>query len=318
MVTYGDVFAVGFAPDGRVLTGSGDQTARVWRASDGATLHILEEHESSVKCIAASPDNATVATGCCEIMGSDQAVRLWRLADGALLRTCVGPAACMGCGCLCLAFTPDSRYVVSGYQSSKMRVWRADDGKKVREWEVRCGDAARGGGARRGLERTQRGPRRQPAPKVHGEPLPRAGGAGQEARRGGRARARGLRGRGRRVPRTEAPTEARKEAPARGGGRDAGLGQGLRLAVASARRFRGSGGTAGRPRRPGRPDDRPAARATGDGVSRSRGTGGLVSEPAVHRQGGAALARLGDGRLRGPALLLSRASRRAVGHDLRL
>ena len=37
----------------------------------------------------------------------------------------------MGCGCLCLAFTPDSRYVVSGYQSSKMRVWRADDGKKA-------------------------------------------------------------------------------------------------------------------------------------------------------------------------------------------
>ena len=53
----GSVSSVAFSPDGKqVVSGSGDQTVRLWDAATGALLQTLEGHTSSVNSVAFSPD----------------------------------------------------------------------------------------------------------------------------------------------------------------------------------------------------------------------------------------------------------------------
>jgi WD40 repeat protein len=70
----GQVNKAAFSPDGRrVVTGSQDETARVWEAATGKPLSIPLRHDGPVAPVAFSPDGRTVLTG------SWQGARLWRL-----------------------------------------------------------------------------------------------------------------------------------------------------------------------------------------------------------------------------------------------
>jgi WD40 repeat protein len=53
----GSVSSVAFSPDGKqVVSGSDDETVRLWDAATGAPLQTLEGHSSSVSSVAFSPD----------------------------------------------------------------------------------------------------------------------------------------------------------------------------------------------------------------------------------------------------------------------
>jgi WD40 repeat protein len=55
--------AVAFSPDGsKVLTGSDDNTARLWSAADGSPIGQPLKHEGSVFAVAFSPDGSKVMT----------------------------------------------------------------------------------------------------------------------------------------------------------------------------------------------------------------------------------------------------------------
>ena len=82
----GPVSAVAFAPDGkRVLTGSYDNTARLWDAATGAAVATLEGHSGYVLAVAFSPDGKRVLTG-----SDDNTARLWDAATGAVVATLEG------------------------------------------------------------------------------------------------------------------------------------------------------------------------------------------------------------------------------------
>ena len=52
-----------FSPDGtRVVTASGDKTARVWNAATGKAIAVVSGHDSPVNSAAFSPDGARVVT----------------------------------------------------------------------------------------------------------------------------------------------------------------------------------------------------------------------------------------------------------------
>ena len=63
----GAVNAVAISPDNRwVVTGSGDNTARLWDLSakdPAANPVVLRGHEGAVTAVAISPDNRWVVTG---------------------------------------------------------------------------------------------------------------------------------------------------------------------------------------------------------------------------------------------------------------
>src|SRR5262249_45954435 len=75
------VTSVMFSPDGmRILTGSWDQTAKVWDAQTGTLLVDFRAHTSPVTSVSFSPDGTRILTG-----GADQMAKVWDARTGTLL-----------------------------------------------------------------------------------------------------------------------------------------------------------------------------------------------------------------------------------------
>ncbi|MCC7430750.1 fibronectin type III domain-containing protein, partial [bacterium] len=75
------VRSVSFSPDGsKVVSGSGDNTVKVWNASDGALLWT--GNHDQVWSVSFSPDGSKVASG-----SYYNTVKVWNASDGALLWT---------------------------------------------------------------------------------------------------------------------------------------------------------------------------------------------------------------------------------------
>ncbi|KAL9099754.1 MAG: hypothetical protein Q9163_004785 [Psora crenata] len=68
------ILSVAFSPasSSKLVTGSGDSTARLWDVDTGTPKHILKGHTSWVLVVSWSPDDSTIATG-----SMDNTVRLW-------------------------------------------------------------------------------------------------------------------------------------------------------------------------------------------------------------------------------------------------
>ena len=64
-----------FSPDGqRIVTASGDKTARVWNASSGQLLATLQGHTNAVQSAVFSPDGQRIVTA-----SEDKTARVFRL-----------------------------------------------------------------------------------------------------------------------------------------------------------------------------------------------------------------------------------------------
>ena len=72
-------------PTAPVLTGSDDNTARLWDAATGKAVATLEGHTDAVTVLAFSPDGARVVTG-----SDDNTARLWDAATGKMVAALEG------------------------------------------------------------------------------------------------------------------------------------------------------------------------------------------------------------------------------------
>jgi len=122
-----EVTCIDFSPDGsRIMTGSGDNTARLWAATgSGDTLKTLQ-HDASVNCIRFSPDGSRVVTG-----GIDKIGRVWDLETGALLLKLEGHIEEITSA----DYSPDGTRIVTGSVDFTARIWDADTGQQVAVFE---------------------------------------------------------------------------------------------------------------------------------------------------------------------------------------
>jgi WD40 repeat protein len=114
------VLCVAVSPDGTsIVSGSVDNTVRVWDASTGAVLRTLEGHTNSVTSVAFSPDGTRIVSGSC-----GKTVRVWDASTGAVLRTLEGHTDLA----ISVVFSPDGTRIVSGSSDKTVRVWDASTG----------------------------------------------------------------------------------------------------------------------------------------------------------------------------------------------
>ena len=99
-----------------VVTGSPDQTVRVWNTANGQAIRNLEGQQGPVRGVAVSPDDRLAAAA-----GDAGIVRLWNLADGAPLPPLLGHAGAIAD----VAFNPDASQIATADADGMVRVWRA-------------------------------------------------------------------------------------------------------------------------------------------------------------------------------------------------
>ena len=133
------VEAVAFLPAGRrALSGSGDQTLRLWDLETGETLRTLQGHSSSVYAVAVLADGRRALSG-----SDDTTLRLWNFKTGATLRTLEGHTD----GVSAVAVLADGSRALSGSDDHTLRLWDLETGARLAEFTadaaISCGALAR-------------------------------------------------------------------------------------------------------------------------------------------------------------------------------
>eukprot|EP00035_Acanthoeca_spectabilis_P017136 m.357590 g.357590 ORF g.357590 m.357590 type:complete len:336 (-) comp16616_c1_seq4:1730-2737(-) len=105
------VYALAVGKEGKVYSGSCDNTVKVWSGSTGALLQTLQGHTNSVRALAIGHDG-NVYSG-----SYDCTVKVWSGHDGALVRTLVGHRSTV------YSLAVDSLHLYSGSSDDTIRVW---------------------------------------------------------------------------------------------------------------------------------------------------------------------------------------------------
>lgn len=107
-----------FSPKGeRLVSGSGDGTARLWDPRTGECQQVLQGHTADVFGVAFSPNGEKVATA-----SFDQTGRIWNVRDGTCDATLKGHEK----GIRCLAWSPDGKTLATGSPDRTVRLWDLD------------------------------------------------------------------------------------------------------------------------------------------------------------------------------------------------
>jgi hypothetical protein len=121
------VMSVALSSDGkRLLTGSGDKTARLWDVDSGKTVHTFQGHTDPVFSVALSSDGMRVLTG-----SDDRTARLWDVESGNTLQIFLGHTHWVRS----VALSSDGKRVLTGSDDQTARLWDVESGKTLQTFK---------------------------------------------------------------------------------------------------------------------------------------------------------------------------------------
>ena len=94
-----------------IVSGSDDNTLKVWSSSNGRCLRTLQGHSGGVWCSQLSPDNIVISGS------TDRSLKVWNALNGECMHTLTGHTSTVRCMAL------NGRTVVSGSRDATLRVW---------------------------------------------------------------------------------------------------------------------------------------------------------------------------------------------------
>ena len=118
-----EVSSVRFSPDGkRIVSGSFDNTVKVWDAASGQETLTLKGHIGRVDSVSFSPDGTRIVSG-----SIDKTVKVWDAASGQETLTLQGHTGRV----YSVSFSPDGTRIVSGGDGydQMVKVWDASSGR---------------------------------------------------------------------------------------------------------------------------------------------------------------------------------------------
>lgn len=99
-----------------IVSGSDDNTLKVWCSTTGRCLRTLNGHTGGVWSSQLSPENIVISGS------TDRTLRVWNALDGCCLHVLYGHTSTVRCMAL------NGRYVVSGSRDATLRVWDIETG----------------------------------------------------------------------------------------------------------------------------------------------------------------------------------------------
>ncbi|MFM6619085.1 MAG: WD40 repeat domain-containing protein [Dolichospermum sp.] len=109
------VITIAVTPDGKtVISGSDDQTIKIWDLGTGTEKFTFEGHTYSVRAIALTPDGKTVISG-----SDDNTIKIWDLTTGNEIATFTGESPILSC-----AVASDGVTIVAGEASGRLHFLR--------------------------------------------------------------------------------------------------------------------------------------------------------------------------------------------------
>lgn len=113
-----------FSPNGdQIITGSWDNSARIWDAQSGKALLKLENgHDSYINSVRYSPDGTKVLTA-----SDDGTAKLWDAATGKVLVVYQGHSGRVRQA----VFSPDGKRIATASSDRTVRIWDTETGKPI-------------------------------------------------------------------------------------------------------------------------------------------------------------------------------------------
>ncbi|MHC4560307.1 MAG: protein kinase domain-containing protein, partial [Planctomycetota bacterium] len=119
------VWSVAISPDGRyIVSGSWDETIKIWDAATGHELRTIKGHNGSVNSVAFSPDGRRIISG----GGGDSQIKVWDAKTGSELLSVEDEHEE---GITAVAFSPDGKQFISGGYGNKVKLWDSTTGSEL-------------------------------------------------------------------------------------------------------------------------------------------------------------------------------------------